>query len=604
MADVDGDGKNELIVNAMYSSTPGLYFYRPGEDITQPWRKHEIQYGFTGEGTTAADVDGDGMVEIISGPYLYHIPPGGPYAGHWQQTNFALPFREMCRAATVDVTGSGRPAVVLVESEYLDGRLSWFEHHPGQGLVEYPIDTQVYYGHSLSAWRDVEGVHVFVGEMERGGWEPEQNWDARLLLYHSTDEGHSWQRELVYYGAGTHEAMHYDVDQDGEMEIVGKQCYNAALHIWKRRAARQPLPALEHRFLDREKANTATDILAMDVDGDGYQDVVCGSWWYANPTWEKFAIPEIYQAQFVYDLDGDGKPELIASKKRAGAASWYEGLSSQFVWLKPVDPRCGEWEEYPIGEGDGDWAHGMLAAPLLPGGKPALLVGYHSAEDEGARPQLFEVPDDPRHSPWPKRLLADIPYGEEFQTCDLTGNGLMDVIAGGHWLENRGDGSFTPHLINDQFENLARIRLVDVNGDGIMDVIGVQESVNYSIRKAGIVAVVWFENPGDPRQSPWQAHVIDRVRSPHSLDVADLDGDGELELIVGEHDPFKPYRSRSRLYWYKKADRSGLAWKRYTVDDRFEHHDGTKVIELAPGSLGVMSHGWLDSLYVHLWEIT
>jgi hypothetical protein len=38
------------------------------------------------------------------------------------------------------------------------------------------------------------------------------------------------------------------------------------------------------------------------------------------------------------------------------------------------------------------------------------------------------------------------------------------------------------------------------------------------------------------------------------------------------------------------------------VDDRFEHHDGAKVIELEPGRFGIMSHGWRDSLYVHLWE--
>jgi hypothetical protein len=39
------------------------------------------------------------------------------------------------------------------------------------------------------------------------------------------------------------------------------------------------------------------------------------------------------------------------------------------------------------------------------------------------------------------------------------------------------------------------------------------------------------------------------------------------------------------------------------LDDRFEHHDGTKVFEVAPGHLGIISHGWTDSRYVHLWEM-
>jgi hypothetical protein len=89
---------------------------------------------------------------------------------------------------------------------------------------------------------------------------------------------------------------------------------------------------------------------------------------------------------------------------------------------------------------------------------------------------------------------------------------------------------------------------------------------------------------------------------PVSLDVADLDGDGELELVVGEHDPFNAYRSRSRLYVNKKADPQGRAWYRSPLDDRFEHHDGTRVFEVAPGRPGIVSHGWADSRYVHLGE--
>jgi hypothetical protein len=30
----------------------------------------------------------------------------------------------------------------------------------------------------------------------------------------------------------------------------------------------------------------------------------------------------------------------------------------------------------------------------------------------------------------------------------------------------------------------------------------------------------------------------------------------------------------------KQADPHGIAWVRFPLDDRFEHHDGTKVLEL------------------------
>lgn len=93
--------------------------------------------------------------------------------------------------------------------------------------------------------------------------------------------------------------------------------------------------------------------------------------------------------------------------------------------------------------------------------------------------------------------------------------------------------------------------------------------------------------------------------SERTLCVAgDLDGDGEIEVIVGEHDPFKPYRARYRLYVYKKAEPQGRAWARFPIDDRFEHHDGTKVFEVAPGRLAIVSHAWMDVKVVHLWEAT
>jgi hypothetical protein len=96
--------------------------------------------------------------------------------------------------------------------------------------------------------------------------------------------------------------------------------------------------------------------------------------------------------------------------------------------------------------------------------------------------------------------------------------------------------------------------------------------------------------------------VIDRIICPHSLSVADLDGDGKPEIVAAEHDPFHPYKSRSRLFIYKLADPNGTAWFRYALDDKFEQHCGAKVVELAPGKMGIIGHGWAESRYVHLWR--
>jgi hypothetical protein len=611
--DVDGDGLREMIANAAYCAVPGVFLYKPGQDLEAPWAEHTVVTGVFSEGLSAGDLNGDGRIEIVHGPDWYVAPGAGPYAGTWVRQVYAHAFREMCRTALVDVTGDGRLDIVIAESEYPDGRMAWFENAlvEGQGWIAHRMEAGSWplnFAHSLQAWDDAGGrPYVFVAEMAAGGWNQPYNWDARLLQFVSGDGGTTWQVEEIEHGQGTHQAMMVDLDDDGQLEVAGKEWGSARaiprVHVWVKREGERPFP-FEHLLIDRDKPQPGTDIFVADVGGDGLQDIFCARWWYQNPgragpVWRRRQIPGVAQLLSAYDLDGDGRQELIATKL-TGEPN--QRFSNAFCWLKAVDPLNDAWEMHDIGVGDGDWPHGTALAPLLPGGKLALVAGYHSAHanpDRHDLPQLFQISADPAQ-PWPKRTLANVAYGEEFVTCDLNGDGQLDLIAGVWWLENLGNGSFRPHQLAD-IESVARVRAADVNGNGLQDVVYVVEDVDYRARVAGWVDVAWLENPGDPARTPWRRHVIDKVRSPHSVDVADLDGDGALEIVVGEHDPFTPYRSRSRLLVYKKADPGGLTWRPYVLDGRFEHHDGAKVVEIWPGRLGIISHGWADSRYVHLW---
>jgi hypothetical protein len=612
VADLDGDGKPEVIANDTGRSA--LYAYKPGADVTKPWTKQLVQTGLLAEGTSAGDLEGKGQIDIVSGPYWFSPPAAGPFSGQaWQRHTYAAGFRELCRTALIDVNGDGRLDVVAAESEYPDGRFSWFENRVGldsqHPWVEHHLDSRLNFAHSLQAWRDAgtQAVNVFVGEMNEGGWGQPYNFDARLLKYELSDRGQSVRRELLYQGEGTHQAVVADVDGDGVPEIVGHSAQviytqypdNIGwVQVFKQRPGPPPFQNYRHEFVDREKPSTGTDIVWADVDGDGLPDVICGSWWYKNPTWERRQIPGVAQILSAYDIDRDGRKELIAIKGKPGAKDYYSALTSELYWLKPVDPLHDKWEEHRIGAGSGDWPHSTAVAPLLPGGKLALIAGYH----DRTHPEIFEVPSDPASSPWPRRVLAEIPYGEEMVPYDLDGDGRLDVVAGPYWLENMGNGQFTPHLLVEGYGAVARTAVADINGDGKPDIVVSEENVDWRTRRTYFARVAWLENTGDPRHRGFIPHVVDRIFCPHSLSVADLDGDGKPEIIAAEHDPFKSYRSRGRLFVYKLADPKGTAWFRYTLDDRFEQHDGAKAVELAPGKWGIIGHGWMESRYVHLWR--
>jgi hypothetical protein len=618
--DVDGDGRRELVANAMYSDRPGLNVYKVPPDPTNPWKKQVVQEGISAEGTATGDLDGDGKEEVVSGPYWYSAPHAGAFSGQAWKTHSLTPgFREFCRGAIVDVNGDGRLDVVLVEDEYPDGRLAWFENRlkadPEHPWIEHPMDAPLNFSHSLRAWHDVKTkqVQVLAAEMNEGGWEAPYNWDARLIRYTTSDRGKSWLSEIIYRGEGTHEAVYADLDGSGTPVVFGHSAqiiakggaYTGWVQMFRPREKAPILDQYQHTFIDRQRPYTGIDINAFDVDGDGLLDIVCGAWWYKNPTWERHPILGVAQIINAYDVDKDGRKELIGIKPKVGAKDFYNALSSELVWLKPTDLGKDLWEEHIIGAGDGDWPHGNTLGPLLPGGRAALVCGYH---DHTQPPQIFEIPDDPK-LPWPKRVIANIPYGEELIAHDLDGDGKLDIVAGPFWIENLGDGRFEPQLLIDpeylksaSLAAISRIAIADVNGDGRPDILFTVEDVDYGVHKAFWAPVGWLENTGSLRGQRFNVHIIDRIRSPHSISVADLDGDGEMEVVVGEHDPFKPYRSKSRLYVYKKGDAKGVAWSRFPLDNRFEHHDGAKTVELSPGRLGIISHGWMEPSYVHIWE--
>jgi len=376
---------------------------------------------------------------------------------------------------------------------------------------------------------------------------------------------------------------------------MAKQC--PCVHIWKKPASPSVFTKYAHHLLDRDKPDTAIDILTSDVDGDGKSDVVCGSWWYRNPDWQRFDLPKNFEVINAADIDGDGRDELIGIIRTERG---YKGLSSDLVWLKAVDPVAGKWAQYPIGRGNGDWPHGSLVAPLLAGGKLALVVGYHAPGD-GHWPEIFEIPDDPTRPDWPRRVLAEIEYGEQLVACDVDGDGKLDIVAGPWWLENTGDGNFIPHRLAPEGLKVARVGVADINGNGRLDVILGEEVLDFENKVTPLSRLVWLACPENPAQGPWPMHVIDKIRCGHSIGVADLDGDGEVEIVCGEHDPFYPYRTRCRMMVYKKADPAGKYWKQFVIDDRFEHHDGAKIFEPEPGRWAILSHGWKDKKYVHMW---
>jgi len=119
---------------------------------------------------------------------------------------------------------------------------------------------------------------------------------------------------------------------------------------------------------------------------------------------------------------------------------------------------------------------------------------------------------------------------------DITGIGQPNVVAGQginntelYWFEPGSDPRepWARHLITDRFEKYHDVGVADVDDDGEPEVVGLSQESE---------TVFYFDVPDRPRQSPWNEdhlHIVDEGRELEGLAVVDIDGDGQTELVAG-----------------------------------------------------------------------
>ncbi len=329
----------------------------------------------------------------------------------------------------------------------------------------------------------------------------------------------------------------------------------------KKGAAAEPVKFVMHRVgkFRSEACGVA------DFNKDGKLDIVAGPYVYLAPDWKPHKIRTLegsvdeqgkgYYWDFMnapLDVDGDGRLDIVNCEWR-GTAEWFRNVGfGGGEWPRAVIEKNGNFECGDLWDIDGD-------------GKPNEILPHTEATFWY---ELGKGPDGKRGLV--KHVLSEKRMNFGGGVGDVNGDGRPDVLRPDAWFEAPADprgGKWIEHPWalggkDGKVDHTPQILVYDVNGDGLNDVV---------TSSAHGYGIFWYEQTRQGGKIGWKQHTIDDTWSQaHALTLADLDGDGDLELVTGKrfmaHNGSDPDESGPLgVYWYDLKRGRNPTWVKHAI---------------------------------------
>lgn len=369
-----------------------------------------------------------------------------------------------------------------------------------------------------------------------------------------SNPNHPWTKHVIIEAKESmiNSAVANDWDKDGHVDVLTSLDHKVVLLKGPKWTAH----VIDHIVQGRSRNTvrpTCIHSCLMDVDGDGDLDLVGSNvtvFWLECPDDPFSGKPWTYRVVddrilgthclITGDVNRDGKLDLIANSGRNQGTDYPESLT----WLEvPPDPHHAKsWIRHVFATpGDAPRnSHYAGFADVNKDGRPDIAYGAKGAGRplSGGWFAWWEQPQDP-NKPWRKHSLGGVQDGaSNIMPADFNNDGHVDFMATrGHakgilWF--RGP-KFDPINIDPEILHPHSLDLADLDNDGDLD------AVTCSKDEDGMAA--WYENSGKGR---FTKHVIGKTQGSYDTRAHDMDGDGDLDVLIAGH-------TSRNVVWYENA---------------------------------------------------
>lgn len=334
---------------------------------------------------------------------------------------------------------------------------------------------------------------------------------------------------------------------------------------------------------DTGGTNNPTSVYAADLDGDGDLDMLSSSVndnklaWYKN-TNGSFGSQQIITENAVrtnkiltIDLDNDGDQDLINSTYFG--VFWYKNMDGlgNFAAAQPVTTPETSATDFEAKDMDGDGDIDIVTNS----GTTNSIAWFENMDGQGNFSEEHII-------------TTDIATYTKIYVADLDGDGDMDILTSDYtnddvsWFKNiNGQGDFGPkQVISTDVQRPQGISAADIDGDGDLDVLATSQLFDHKL--------VWFENLNGQGSFGPERFVSPDIQSQSLVTTADLDNDGDLDVISGAY-------SQGIIYWYKNLNGLGSFGPEQQITNQIEYLRDINLADLDnDGDLDLMSASATD----------